>query len=68
MHIEKAKLLKIGDVVRCPADRGEPKFVGSVTHVGNEVYKDLPGVEYIWVTVRGAKHESVWPSNRLGVK
>lgn len=64
MLITRAKLLKVGDKVRCPADRGSPEFVGVVRHVGTEENTTFAGTPYIWVTVRGP-HESVWPSNRL---
>lgn len=66
MDIDKAKELKRGARVACPADRGSGPFTGTVTHVGVAVHKSLAGVEYIWVHVRGFGSEAVWPSNRLG--
>lgn len=67
MDIAKARTLKIGDTVRCPADRGDPAYSGKVEHVGQDEAQDLQGRGYLWVTVRRAgAHASVWPSNRLG--
>jgi hypothetical protein len=71
MDIDQAKKLKYGQKVRCPADNGDPPYVGTVrteTEIiaGSSVEKNLDGVEYIWIEVQGLKHKSVWPSNRLG--
>lgn len=70
MHIEKAKQLKVGQVVNCPADRGDAAFTARVTHVSQNVCKNLSGTEYLWVTVKGIgslrANGGVWPSNRLG--
>ena len=58
--------LRVGAVVACPADRGDPAYTGRIEHVGDPVHN--PGMSpYRWVTVRrpGA-HASVWSSNRLG--
>jgi hypothetical protein len=67
MHIEKAKQLRRGETVRCPADRGDPAFTGTVTHVGvlGAESHNIHGEVYIWVEVKGPHHKSVWPSNRL---
>lgn len=67
MNIEKARTIKPGDTVRCPADRGEPGYTGKVEHVSPNEGTNIHGVPYIWVTVRRpGGHASVWPSNRLG--
>lgn len=66
MVIAHAKKLKIGQTVHCPADRGDKGFSGKVVHVGETVYSNHQGTEYVWVTVQGVKKSSVWPSNRLG--
>lgn len=69
MNIDKAMQLKVGDVVHCPADRGDPAYKGKVTHNCNSsktVAKTLDGSEYVWVEVQGPYHKTMWPSNRLG--
>lgn len=66
MDLQKAQALKVGNVVHCPTDRGEPAFYGKVEWVGGSVAKNIYGAEYIWVNVRGPHHTSCWPSNRLG--
>jgi len=74
MDIERAQAPP-GKTVRCPPDRGEPGYIGKVTHVSQQVQIALNGTKYVWVTVakRTAIHGSVvhpqsavWPSNRLG--
>lgn len=67
MTHEQALKLKVGDTVRCPADRGEPGYSGKVEHIDdNDATHALVKEPFRWVTVRkpGA-HASVWPSNRL---
>ena len=67
MDIQKAQNLKIGQRVRCPADRGEPAHNGTVEYVGQQTATTHAGTLYVWVTVRRSDaHASVWPSNRLG--
>lgn len=61
------KALKVGQRVKCPADRGDPAYYGTVVDVSQTVNFDLKAQPYVWVTVRhprGSKHS--WPSNRLG--
>lgn len=56
----------VGDMVRCPPDRGSPGFSAKVVQAGGEVHRNHQGQPYQWVTVQpkgGAR--SVWPSNRL---
>jgi len=67
MDIKQAKQLKVGDVVRCPADRGAAPFTGKVSSVGANVSKSIHGEEYVWINVKGPSGHSagVWPSNRL---
>lgn len=66
MQLDKALALKVGDVVRCPADRGTPAYIGPITHISGNVATHM-GKEFIWVTVAdGHGHRHVWPSNRLG--
>jgi hypothetical protein len=71
MDIARAKALKAGQTVYCPADRGEPAYSGKVQVDGTwdysaaPVQKNATGVEYIWVDVKGNGRTSVWPSNRL---
>lgn len=60
---DTARRFLVGQIVRCPADRGDAGYQGTVVSVG----EPLPGKSYRWVEVqhpRGTKH--VWPSNRLG--
>lgn len=70
MNIEQARELKAGDKVRCPADRGEPGYSGTVEndlHQTSTINKNYYGVEYVWVSVRRDAYQvSGWPSNRLG--
>ncbi len=66
MQIDKAKSLKVNDIVQFPADRGEQAGQGRITHLSTEENKNFKGDPYIWVTVRCAPNRSaVWPSNRL---
>jgi hypothetical protein len=61
MNIEQAKSLKIGDKVRCPSDRGDSSYTGTVEQVGTDEGKD-----YIWITVRAPSgRASIWPTSRL---
>jgi hypothetical protein len=66
MDLKKAKSLKKGMIVHCPPDRVIPGHTGTVEHIGADVYRNLQGADYIWITVKGPHHSSVWPSNRLG--
>lgn len=66
MNIEKAKQLKIGQIVYCPADRGDAAYAGRVEFIDAGENKTSTGEKYIWVHVRGPHHATVWPSNRLG--
>lgn len=67
MHIDKAKQLKVGDIVRCPPDMGEPGYTAVVRwHPVQHVFYSHTGVAYIWVHVTGPNgNPHVWPSNRL---
>ena len=68
MRLDRAQSLKIGQIVGCPADRGDVRYTGKVTHIGTEINKSFSGVEFVWVTVEhpNGKSRHVWPSNRLG--
>jgi hypothetical protein len=67
MDIKKALKLRDKQTVHCPEDRGYPAFYGTVVGVPTTtVQKNHQGIEYVWVTVQGTLHKSVWPSNRLG--
>lgn len=65
MDIQKATKLKVGDIVRFPADRGEPSGSGKIAHISTDVNKNIHGIDYVWVTVNVGQHNTVWPSNRL---
>jgi hypothetical protein len=60
--------LKVGQLVRCPSDRGDPGYVGKVLGYSTEVNTTSTGSTYVWVEVHNPifNHKSVWPSNRLG--
>jgi hypothetical protein len=68
MDIERALRLKKGDIVHCPADRGEPAYIGKVVDnfTCKDVHTNMYGTKYIWVLVQGLLHKTTWPSNRLG--
>jgi hypothetical protein len=59
---------KVGDIVQCPADRGDAAFKAQVVHVGDGTAKNIRDVEYRWITVKrldGRAGGGVWPSHRL---
>lgn len=67
MNILKAKHLKVGDIVECPPDRGDPGYSGGIAHVSEQEQTHMGGKPFIWVTVkRCGAHASAWPSNRIG--
>lgn len=69
MKIERARLLKPGIIVHCPADRGDKAYTGIVVSedcAASPECVNIHGDKYIWIEVQGAGKKSVWPSNRLG--
>ena len=64
MKIEKAKKLKIGDIVGYPPDGGKPGGFSKIKYAPENptVHKNIHGVEYIWVSLECG---GMWPSNRL---
>lgn len=62
------KKLKVGDVVQCPPDHGGKGYTGKILSYGDEVFKNVQGTNYVWVTVDRGDRRHVWPSNRLGYK
>lgn len=57
-----------GSMVSCPADRGDPAFMGRVLDVGQQVYQNCKGSPFVWVVVRNPRgNKAIWPSNRLGL-
>lgn len=68
MKIERARQLKVGDLVHFPADRGDPAGSGYVTNIGTKESTNMSGTPFLWVTVKtsGGVSCGVWPSNRLG--
>jgi hypothetical protein len=65
------RMPKVGDTVRCPADRNDPPFTGRITHVGpNVIPKNMLHPAFVWCTVKRTYGESggVWASHRLGYK
>ena len=45
---DTARRFLVGQIVRCPADRGDAGYQGTVTSVG----EPLPGKSYRWVEVQ----------------
>jgi len=71
MTIQLHRMPKVGDYVKCPADRGDPAFYGTITHVTEKVETNIHGVKYVWCVVKAASHGcngGVWPSHRLGYR
>lgn len=67
MNLARAKTLKHGSLVHCPADNGEPGYSGIVRHVSGEATHALLKEPFLWVSVeKDGKTRHVWPSNRLG--
>lgn len=66
---DKLKRFKVGDIVRCPADRGAPAYTGKVVHAGGGVNHNLNNTPYTWVEVQNIMtgRKAVWPSNRLSL-
>lgn len=69
MRLEQARKLRNGQQVHVPADRGQPGYVGIVDQDDCRTaleHRASNGARFIWVKVKGARHSSIWPSNRLG--
>lgn len=67
MNIGKARQLKVGQVVSCPADRGAKAYNGRIRHISDGAAQNIYGEHYLWVTVEKDRgRNEVWPSNRLG--
>lgn len=60
---------KVGDTVKCPADRGSPGYIGQITHVSTDQNTNIHGTPYYWVTVRTPykNRSEVWPSHRISL-
>lgn len=66
MKIADALKLAVGARVKCPGDRGDAPYVGTVEHPGTSINTSITGAEYVWISVRRTGGPaSVWPSNRL---
>lgn len=61
---------KVGAIVNCPPDRGDRGYKGVIKAVSPNVYTNINGVPYVWVTVGTMSGKSVhkWPSHRLGFR
>lgn len=62
------RTFKIGQTVHCPADNGDPAYVGTVTSIDPTEQTNIHGVKYHWVHVK-ANHgprQAWWPSHRIG--
>lgn len=64
---EKLKRFKEGDIVACPADRGDPSYMGKVVGMSGTVQENHQHTPYTWVEVMHLMtgRKAVWPSNRL---
>jgi len=40
------KKFKLNQLVNCPADRGEEPYMGKITFISEQIYKNIDGVEY----------------------
>lgn len=74
MENQLNRMPTLGDIVRCPEDRGEKPFQARITHVGTDVHL-ANQTRYVWVQVQrlndtrgGYGNGGVWPSHRLGYK
>ncbi len=72
MKIEKALMLKKGDLVRFPPEHKDIVHGGVVINVASGVLVNHQGEAYLWVLVEQADpyaspwvKRSLWPSNRL---
>lgn len=67
MEIGKARLLKVGQLVNYPADRGDKAGQGRVVAVSEGAAQNIYGKHYLWVSLRDSLGKSlgVRPSNRL---
>ena len=65
-NVQKPRF-KVGDIVRCPEDRGEASYTGRIVHVSETSGTNIRGTVYYWTTVRrrGGKSQHVWPDHRL---
>lgn len=62
-----AKMPKIGTLVRCPPDRGDKGYQGTVTLVEPTVHDNGNNIKFQWIHVRHPQgYCSVWPSHRIG--
>jgi len=60
---------EVGDIVQCPADRGEAPYTGRIEHVDTMRHENMHGVRFYWVLVRRTSEPRTahsWPSHRLG--
>jgi hypothetical protein len=59
--------LKVHQIVRCPADRGDAPYTARIIGIDQTVKTNINGILYVWVTVMSdAGRSAVWPSHRLG--
>lgn len=66
MGIDQLLTLQVGAKVRCPADRGDPPFIGELYDIPRGGVSVANGVEFMWCTVvHPSGRRSVWPSNRI---
>jgi len=70
MHIEKAKNLRPGDFVVCPADGGSPEYTGMITSVNPVEQQDLFGKKFLRVKVKqlNGPNMTSWPTSRLVIE
>lgn len=65
--MESHNSFKVGQIVKCPPDRGEVGYSGEIVRINEEVNFNYKGIPYRWIIVKkDNKTRHVWPSNRLG--
>lgn len=65
-----AFMVRVGDIVNCPSDRGDSAYAARVESVGTEEHKNVNGAAYRWISTRrlSDNRSAVWPSNRLTLR
>ena len=64
----KINELSVGKRVTCPEEMGNTSYEGIIQNFSNDVFINLSGVEFVWVTVKKITQPQtshVWPSCSL---
>lgn len=64
------KTFKIGQIVQCPADRGDKPYKAKVFAIDPTISKNINGIKYQLITVKKVfdfyhQTKHVWPSHKL---